>query len=75
MFDDVDIIVTYGDDTLLDTLQGDPLINQIPAVAAGAVVALDGTTPLGTAANPTPLAIPYVLDDYVGLLAEAAAKG
>ena len=27
---------------------------------------------LGTAANPTPLALPYVLNDYVAMLAKAA---
>ncbi len=74
MFDDVDIIVTYGDPSLVDELQADPLLTQVPAIAAGAVIPLDGTGPLGTAANPTPLAIPYVLDEYVGLLAQAAAK-
>ena len=33
-----------------------------------------GYNPLGTAANPTPLSISWVLKDYVALLAEAAAK-
>jgi iron complex transport system substrate-binding protein len=46
----------------------------MPAVANDAVVFLDGEGPLGTAANPTPLAIPWVLEDYVSLLADAAAK-
>ncbi len=74
VFDDVDIIVTYGDEELIATLEGDPLLSQIPAVKNGAIVALDGSGPLGTAANPTPLAISWVLDDYLDLLAEAAAK-
>ena len=29
--------------------------------------------PLGTAANPTPLGIPYVLDDYLDMLADAVS--
>lgn len=74
LFDDVDVIVTYGDQGLVDTLEGDPLLSQMPAVANGAVVFLDGEGPLGTAANPTPLAIPWVLEDYASLLADAAAK-
>jgi iron complex transport system substrate-binding protein len=74
VFSDVDIIVTYGDDDLIATLEGDPLLSQMPAVKNGAIVALDGTGPLGTAANPTPLAISWVLDDYVALLAAAADK-
>src|SRR5690606_22695634 len=73
MFDDVEIIVTYGDQALVDTLQADPLLSQMPAVANDAFVFLDGSGPMGTAANPTPLAISWVLDDYVALLAEAAA--
>jgi iron complex transport system substrate-binding protein len=72
-FDDVEVIVTYGDQSLVDTLEADPLLSQMPAVENGAIVALDGTGPLGTAANPTPLALPYVLEDYADLLAEAAA--
>ena len=74
VFSDVDIIVTYGDDTLVDTLEGDPLLSQMPAVKTGAIVALDGAGPMGTAANPTPLAISWVLDDYLALIAAAADK-
>lgn len=74
VFADVDIIVTYGDDDLIATLEGDPLLSQMPAVANNAIVPLDGSGPMGTAANPTPLAISWVLDDYVALIAEAADK-
>jgi iron complex transport system substrate-binding protein len=73
-FSDVDVIVTYGDDKLISTLEGDPLLSQIPAVANKSIVALDGSGPMGTAANPTPLSIPYILDDYAALLAAAADK-
>ena len=73
-FDDVDIIVTYGDDSLVQTLEGDPLLSQMPAVENEAIVALPGTTPFGTAANPTPLSISYVLDQYLTALDDAAAK-
>lgn len=71
-FADVDIIVTYGGDELITSLESDPLLSQIPAVANGAIVTLPGDNPLGTAANPTPLAISWVLDDYLTVLAEAA---
>ena len=71
--DDVQVIVTYGDQELVDALRADPLLSQMPAVADGAIVLLPDT-PLGTAANPTPLAISWVLEDYVALLAEAADK-
>lgn len=75
MFDDVELIVTYGDRELVDTLKSDPLLSQMPAVKNDAIVFLDGSGPMGTAANPTPLAIPWVLDDYVAQLAEAAGDG
>lgn len=73
VFSDVDIFVTYGNEALLDPLMTDPLTSHMPAIAEGAVVLLR-SNPVGTAANPTPLSIPWVLDDYVGLLAEAARK-
>lgn len=72
LFSDVDVIVTYGGADLVETLEGDPLLSQIPAVANEAIVALPASDPVGTAANPTPLAISWVLDDYVAMLAEAA---
>jgi len=73
-FGDVDIIVTYGGDDLVASLTADPLLSQMPAVANGSIVNLPGTSPLGTAANPTPLSISWVLDDYVSLIAQAADK-
>ena len=72
MFDDVEIIVTYGDETLVAALEADPLLSQMPAVQNGAVVHLPGDSPLGTAANPTPLAISYILEDYLVELERAA---
>ncbi|MGK5519059.1 iron-siderophore ABC transporter substrate-binding protein [Micromonospora sp. URMC 107] len=74
VFDDVDVIVAYGDEKLLAAAQADPLLSKIPAIKRGSVVMLSGATPLGTAANPTPLAIPFVLDDYVAMLAKAADR-
>lgn len=75
-FDDVDIITGYGDDKgeLLKTLQKDPLLSKIPAVKNGSVYLLPGSAPLATAANPTPLSISWVLEDYVAELAKAADK-
>lgn len=66
--------MTYGGEDLVQTLQGDPVLSQIPAVANGSIVNLPGTEPLGTAANPTPLSISWILDDYVALLSQAADK-
>jgi iron complex transport system substrate-binding protein len=69
--DDVEIIVTYGDQELVDALKSDPLLSKMPAVQNDAIVLLPDS-PLGTAANPTPLSISYVLEDYVAMLADAA---
>ncbi|GLU49637.1 iron-siderophore ABC transporter substrate-binding protein [Nocardiopsis ansamitocini] len=71
-FNDVDIIVTYGGDELVSVLNDDPLLSQMPAVENGSVVNLPGDSPLGTAANPTPLSIAWILEDYLSLLASAA---
>ncbi len=72
-FDDVDIIVTYGSQPLLKAMRADPLLARMPAVAHDAIVML-GRDPLGTASNPTPLSISWVLKDYADLLAKAADK-
>jgi iron complex transport system substrate-binding protein len=72
-FADVDILVTYGDSALLDRLQSNELAGRMEAIRKGAVVLL-GNDPLGNSANPTPLAIPWVLDHYVTLLSNAALK-
>ncbi|MFI6348177.1 ABC transporter substrate-binding protein [Streptomyces sp. NPDC050560] len=75
-FNDVDIITGYGDDKgeLLKALRSDPLTSKLAAVKRGSIYLLPGSAPLATAANPTPLSIPYVLDDYVAALAKAADK-
>lgn len=73
LFDDVDIVVTYGDPAAIEQVKANALIGTLPAVRNGAVIGL-GRDPVGTAANPTPLSISWVLKDYVRLLAEAAAK-
>jgi len=72
--DDVDVIVAYGGDDLLTALQADELWSTVPAVQNGAVVAMGTGDALSGAVTPTALSIPWVLDDYVALLDDAAAK-
>lgn len=72
-FGDVDIIVTYGGRALFDRVRKNLLTSRMDTVENGAVVLLRND-PVGTAANPTPLSIPWVLEDYVSLLADAASK-
>lgn len=76
VFDDVDIITGYGDESgeLLTSIGKDPLLSKIPAIDRSSTYLLPGDKPLATAANPTPLSISWVLDDYVAALAKAADK-
>lgn len=66
----VDLLVTYGGAELRDKLSSDVLTARLPAIERGALVMLDND-PLGTAANPTPLSLPWVIEDYADLLSAA----
>jgi iron complex transport system substrate-binding protein len=72
-FSDVDVFVTYGDadGAIIEQLQADPLLSQIPAIAEGRVAILENSTPLAASANPSPLSIGWGIDDYFTLLAGA----
>ena len=71
---DADIIVGYGDDHLLKTIQKDPLLGKIPAVKRGSVAFIESDTPLVAAGTPTPLSIDYTIDDYLELLGKAVDR-
>lgn len=75
-FADLQVLVTYGDDTTLAAMQADPLLSRIPAVASGAVVVLPAANdPLAAAANPSPLSITDPLtSEYVDMIGAAAEK-
>ncbi|MAC78429.1 MAG: ABC transporter substrate-binding protein [Rhodobacteraceae bacterium] len=68
---DVDIVVTYGTQALIDRLSTHMLTKRMKAISRQSIVLLQND-PQGTAAHPTPLGIPWVLDDYVAQLAAAA---
>lgn len=72
-FDDVDVFVTYGDPdgTIIETLQADPLLSQIPAIAEGRIAVLENDTPLAASANPSPLSISWGIEEYFSVLADA----
>jgi iron complex transport system substrate-binding protein len=72
-FADVDLFVTYGDTEgeLIATMQADPLLSQIPAIAEGRIAILPESTPIAAAANPSPLSIGWGIDEYFALLAGA----
>ena len=74
VLNDLDLIVTWGENDTLEALQADPLISQVPAVSRGSVAFLSNETALIAAScTPTPLAIPATIDEYLGLLDEAAS--
>ncbi|WP_240739895.1 ABC transporter substrate-binding protein [Leucobacter triazinivorans] len=74
-FDDVDVVVTYGDaeGAFVAQIQADPLLSKIPAVAEGRIAILEDATPLAASANPSPLSIGWGIDDYFALLAAATS--
>ena len=73
IIDDVDVMVLYGDDQVLAEMQDDPLWSTVPAVQNGAVVAVGSGDAFSGSVTPTALSIPWMLDDYVALLDDAAS--
>lgn len=73
-FNDVDIMITYGDKSTLAAIQADPLMSKIPAVKRGSVVVIDESTSLAAAVSPSVLSIPATISEYASLLASAADK-
>ena len=74
LLDDVDIIITYGEESLVTAMQNDGRFSKIPAVNNGAFVLLDSNEVLAAASTPTILSIPYCIDDYLKALNDAAEK-
>ncbi len=71
---DIDLMVVYGDEALLEALQKDELMSQIPAIKNGAVVLLDSTSRLAASTTPSILSIPATIDEYLDVLSEACGK-
>lgn len=71
---DTEIIIAYGDDSTLKTLQADPILGKVPAIQNGTVLIIPDNTPLAAAGNPNPLSIEYTIDEYVTLIADVAKK-
>jgi iron complex transport system substrate-binding protein len=71
---DVDLVITYGTEGLLETLQNDPLIGTMEAVKRGSVVVIEDGTPLAASGTPSALSIPATIDEYLKLMNDAAKK-
>ncbi len=71
---DLDIIIAYGDATLLEALKADPLLGTVPAIKRGSVALITDGTPLAASGTPSALSIPATIDEYLKLIGEAADK-
>lgn len=54
---DLDIIIAYGNETLIKTLQDDPRLGTLPAVQNRSAIVLENNTPIAIAASSTPSAL------------------
>jgi iron complex transport system substrate-binding protein len=73
VLNDLDVIIGYGGKELYNALKADLVYGSIPAIKKGAVVFIDDLT-LSAAGTPGPLSIPYTIDEYVSLIAQAVQK-
>jgi hypothetical protein len=71
---DVDVIVTYGNDTLVKQLQSDALLGTVPAIKRGSVAVIEDGSALAASCTPTALSIPATIDEYLKIIGEAADK-
>lgn len=74
ILNNVDILVTYGDDTTLEALQKDAIFGKIPAIKRGSAVVIDSNSALAGSATPTVLSISATIDEYLSLIGQAADK-
>ncbi|MBC2456686.1 iron-siderophore ABC transporter substrate-binding protein [Clostridium beijerinckii] len=71
---DVDVMVTYGNDTLVKQLQSDALLGTVPAIKRGSVAVIEDGSALAASCIPTALSIPATIDEYLKIIGEAADK-
>ncbi|WP_238859845.1 iron-siderophore ABC transporter substrate-binding protein [Clostridium sp. YIM B02569] len=71
---DVDVIVTYGNGTLVKQLQSDALLGTVPAIKRGSVAVIEDGSALAASCTPTALSIPATIDEYLKIIGEAADK-
>lgn len=72
VLNDTELLVVYGDDTTLKTLQKDPILGKVPAIEKGNLVVIEDNTPLAAAGTPSPLSIQYTIDDYLSKISDVA---
>ncbi|WP_323099585.1 iron-siderophore ABC transporter substrate-binding protein [Intrasporangium sp. YIM S08009] len=72
---EADVFLTYvTEDSEVPAMTKDPLVGQVPAIKAGALVATKDQKVGLTMSSPTPLSIPFMTRLFVPLVAAAADK-
>lgn len=71
---DIDVIVTYGNGTLLKQLQSDALLGTVPAIKRGSVAIIEDGSVLAASCTPSALSIPATIDEYLKIIGEAVDK-
>lgn len=72
---DADIVFAYVDSAEhLEAVKADPLLGSIPAIKNDAIVMLDDPTFILSTSAPSPLSIPWAIDQYVPLIQGASAN-
>lgn len=75
LFDDTDLVFSWFSDAEEQaTIEAQPLYAQIPAVERGSDVVTYDKQFVNAASIITPLSVPWVLDEYVDLIADAATR-
>ena len=74
ILEDADIIVCYGNDGLLKSLQDDTLLSKVPAIANGSVAVIEDGSALAASCTPSALSIPAKIDEYLKVIGDAASK-
>lgn len=72
VLDDTEMLIVYGDDKTLATLQKDPILGKVPAIKNGNVIVVEDNTPLAASGTPSPLSIQYTIDEYVTKISDVA---
>ena len=65
------LVAWFGDQAAVDAFTADPLVQRVPAVASGAFAPVVGESFVMATSAVSALSIPWALEDYVPLLAEA----
>ena len=71
---DADIIVAYGNNELLKSLQGDSLLSTVPAIQNGSVAVIEDGSALAASCTPSALSIPATIDEYLEIIGNAASN-